>query len=474
MHEQNPALEAIRRIVTQWLVEEGASAPASMYKIAAALIDARSATYEVTIETGPMPDYLAKVLEGMASADAGELTPLDHVKAKWLAKAASQPDELLTNLERAIERAEHKPGQWSGTLNSMGGVCSKRDGNLLVEDRWGYFSHKRDAWLAVAAVNALPELLARLRSAERGERSADHEVERLQRALGRLNGLDPESAIQKANCWDGIVLLLREVAPGWDDTSEPASLFALACAAIRKLAADLESWKRSERAQVEKIKFMQDEARGLREEIVSQQGELRAACQLADQLKDRLEIDPRHPYDGIAARDETIKGLQEQLDCLRSAFQNAAMRDVVHERCRQVEAEGWTPEHDDDHDSGDLAKAAAAYAMASVSQTQGYEVKRPPQLWPWDKAWWKPCDARRSLVKSGAMILAEIERLDRAAAKAMSDQQLAEDEQACRQAYDNTYHKIRPDMLYGEWRELWAKGETPAQLAARGRDATQG
>jgi hypothetical protein len=39
------------------------------------------------------------------------------------------------------------------------------------------------------------------------------------------------------------------------------------------------------------------------------------------------------------------------------------------------------------------------------------------EIWPWDRKWWKPKDRRRDLVRAGALILAEIERLDRAAAK---------------------------------------------------------
>jgi len=37
-------------------------------------------------------------------------------------------------------------------------------------------------------------------------------------------------------------------------------------------------------------------------------------------------------------------------------------------------------------------------------------------VWTWERAWWKPTTRRRDLVKAGALILAEIERLDRAAA----------------------------------------------------------
>ena len=40
-----------------------------------------------------------------------------------------------------------------------------------------------------------------------------------------------------------------------------------------------------------------------------------------------------------------------------------AASDVLAERARQIAAEGWTPEHDDEHDGGELARAGAAYAL---------------------------------------------------------------------------------------------------------------
>lgn len=97
-----------------------------------------------------------------------------------------------------------------------------------------------------------------------------------------------------------------------------------------------------------------------------------------------------------------------------------AAQDVLAERNRQITAEGWTPEHDDKHDMGSLATAAGCYAMYTLA----YPAGDPHPNWPWDKAWWKPSqDNRRNLVKAGALILAEIERLDRAAAKQAEQEQ---------------------------------------------------
>lgn len=86
--------------------------------------------------------------------------------------------------------------------------------------------------------------------------------------------------------------------------------------------------------------------------------------------------------------------------------------EIEAERRRQIEAKGWTAEHDDEmHPDGHLAFAAACYAAGRNDiQTP---TRRP--VWPWEAKWWKNSNRRRSLVKAGALIVAEIERLDRRA-----------------------------------------------------------
>ncbi|HBP1875134.1 hypothetical protein [Pseudomonas aeruginosa] len=94
-----------------------------------------------------------------------------------------------------------------------------------------------------------------------------------------------------------------------------------------------------------------------------------------------------------------------------------AWLDVQAERRRQVEAEGWTPEHDDEHSHSQMARAAACYALAgSSAPNDGTAALLVSLAWPWDQQWWKPTTPRRDLVKACALALAEIERLDRAAA----------------------------------------------------------
>lgn len=116
---------------------------------------------------------------------------------------------------------------------------------------------------------------------------------------------------------------------------------------------------------------------------------------------------------------------------------------IAAERRRQVEVEGWTPGHDDEHDLGGLALAAASYALPAGDRAFRWYVlakdstdqpvfversdwarpavacfdweSRTPRTWPWGEASWKPSpdDRVRELVKAGALIAAEIDRIRR-------------------------------------------------------------
>jgi hypothetical protein len=94
--------------------------------------------------------------------------------------------------------------------------------------------------------------------------------------------------------------------------------------------------------------------------------------------------------------------------------------DVLCERHRQITEEGWTPEHDDEHPPGDLAQAGAAYAVNAVNHLTanhlGFNIENslPPIHWPWNFAWWKPKTTRDDMVRAAALIIAEIEKMDRA------------------------------------------------------------
>lgn len=91
----------------------------------------------------------------------------------------------------------------------------------------------------------------------------------------------------------------------------------------------------------------------------------------------------------------------------------AAWVDVLVERHRQVAGEGWEAAHDDSMTGEELALAAAIYAAPETSG-EASPRDRILGLWPWLPKWFKPRSRRRDLVKAAALILAEIERLDRA------------------------------------------------------------
>ena len=149
-----------------------------------------------------------------------------------------------------------------------------------------------------------------------------------------------------------------------------------------------------------------------------------------DELPDKTETnraaDPisKQTWLGIA---EFCEGSLSELQAARETLAglSPALQDIVAERRRQISQEGWTPEHDDEHSRGEMARAAAAYAFPMPSLTAEERLNpetinlralrvRPPRHWPWSAQWWKPKDRRRNLVRSGALIAAEIERLDRA------------------------------------------------------------
>ncbi len=97
------------------------------------------------------------------------------------------------------------------------------------------------------------------------------------------------------------------------------------------------------------------------------------------------------------------------------------MIDVLNERRRQVTVEGFVPEADDGYTAGELSRAAAAYAIVGIQHRDAGRVTGLlAELWPWAKVWWKPRDARSNKVRAAALLIADIERLDRAATKGAS------------------------------------------------------
>lgn len=78
---------------------------------------------------------------------------------------------------------------------------------------------------------------------------------------------------------------------------------------------------------------------------------------------------------------------------------------ITAERQRQIEAEGYTPEHDAGHIRMELVRAAKAYLLAVHSS-----IPDAIRSWPWQRDGFMVSTPLRSLEKAGALIAAEIDR----------------------------------------------------------------
>lgn len=109
------------------------------------------------------------------------------------------------------------------------------------------------------------------------------------------------------------------------------------------------------------------------------------------------------------ARQFTLRRVFEALHIRRPL--SPFMQAVIAERFRQIEVEGWSIEHDEGHEIGELAFAGGCYAISHTS-IDGDRCAQPHN-WPWSRDWWKPQSFRRDLVRAGALIIAEGEKFDR-------------------------------------------------------------
>ena len=102
---------------------------------------------------------------------------------------------------------------------------------------------------------------------------------------------------------------------------------------------------------------------------------------------------------------------------------------IAAERRRQITELGRTPDRDSNYVSGELCDAAISYAQAAAKQARGESHQWIQGMastgmapWPWEDEWWKPSGSQvRNLVKAGALIAAEIDRLQRKEKEASND-----------------------------------------------------
>lgn len=98
-----------------------------------------------------------------------------------------------------------------------------------------------------------------------------------------------------------------------------------------------------------------------------------------------------------------------------------AIRDIHTERRRQRRTHNYDHAHDDGHTGGELVGAAIAWAAQPhwlFVLEQAFPHHRPTLKRVWPDTWALPQfvahTPREHLVKAAALLLAEIERLDRA------------------------------------------------------------
>ncbi|EQC1044406.1 hypothetical protein M8831_03150 [Pseudomonas aeruginosa] len=123
---------------------------------------------------------------------------------------------------------------------------------------------------------------------------------------------------------------------------------------------------------------------------------------------DFIQLQYQRPYTDNASTWKLAERIASLLAAAPGTEVPQAWLDVQAERSRQITAEGWTPDHDDLYCAAELPRAAAAYILSGAND-------EAPAIWPFSAKWWKPRDARANYMRAGALILAEIERLDRAA-----------------------------------------------------------
>lgn len=138
----------------------------------------------------------------------------------------------------------------------------------------------------------------------------------------------------------------------------------------------------------------------------------------------------------ITVSEHLLAGIPRVIADPKRSVSSGVVAELLLERNRQKEIEKRSDEHDDKYCCGELPAAAACYAIAASvaerteptdgSKAFGGDVSEPAaSLWPWHNGKWKPTTRRRDLIKAGALIVAEIERGDRASAKATNTAPIA-------------------------------------------------
>jgi len=111
---------------------------------------------------------------------------------------------------------------------------------------------------------------------------------------------------------------------------------------------------------------------------------------------------------------------------------------ITAERQRQIESEGWTPDHDDQLGIDVLELGAVCYRDAA-----GPDCLLPSQ-WPWSEQWWKPKSRQRNLERAGALYQAAADAAERAKDYRRRDN-LLDHVTSCGTLLDSVLEAVAPD-----------------------------
>jgi hypothetical protein len=133
--------------------------------------------------------------------------------------------------------------------------------------------------------------------------------------------------------------------------------------------------------------------------------------------RERLEIELRYKFRyeaadvGMFGNKEQIvmgNGIKDQM----STDKKSGIELIAEERQRQIEVKGWTEAHDAGHRKDELAILAMLYACPVKFRTILSPVNWLKTI-GWDLRFWKPSDRITDLQKAGALIAAEIDRIQK-------------------------------------------------------------
>lgn len=154
--------------------------------------------------------------------------------------------------------------------------------------------------------------------------------------------------------------------------------------------------------------------------------------QIRDEIQTRYEIlvhESDKSRNSLSLMAESLikicDGLKEKLTSAER--QEGVFLEIAAEQARRAIVEGRTGEEDDGCSKGELSSAAACYAVGylikgfsinkRLSRTEKVEAVHRWCLWPWEWSRWKPSTRRQDLISAIALLIAEVERLDRAEAR---------------------------------------------------------